>query len=110
MEDIKDAIKGNHILVEYEDKEGNNRKVAFNGKWLFEDEREDTDNRLAGTLYSVALTEKQQLFVMWSKDDVSEYEVYLSFDDMVNDDALPPGLTSFVAEKIGENYIEYLDI
>lgn len=99
------------ITVEYEDINDHLRRVAFNGRWLVQDKREDVDCRDAGTLYSVAYTSKGQLFFLYETPKRgSGYKVFLSFEEMVASGGVPPGIASQVAVAIGEDFVEFLDI
>jgi hypothetical protein len=103
VKEIKEGIE--KIVLEIENEKGT-RKIAFNGKWLIEDYEWDK------SFISVALTEKESYFVFWDsqgncKDD---YEVFDYFDDFTNSDAIPEDLKSLVANEVGEDYVEFLDI
>ncbi|MCL6612976.1 MAG: hypothetical protein K6T66_15705 [Peptococcaceae bacterium] len=102
------------ILLEYFDKNANRDvKKAFNGKWLvFEEHDEATD---AGVLVSVALTQKGQLlyFWVWESSGDGGYDIYEDFEAMKNraeEDNIGHNIISAVADELGEDYVEFLDI
>ena len=91
------------LSVSYTDDEGYNHKVSFVGRWLLQDYRE------GGQTYSVALTEKERLFVLNESPNGDHYFIFDTFNDMCtaqfSDDILVR-----IANLIGEEYEEALDI
>ncbi len=97
------------LKIKYNDENGTSSTIAFDGTWLLKEVREDVQGRDIGTLYSVALTAKgQYLVLMETPEHGSRYAVYSSFQEMIDNDALPPGIACMVNEQMG--YVEYLDI
>ncbi len=103
VKELKDGIE--KIVLEVENENGT-RKIAFNGKWLVE------DFEWYQSLISVALTEKESYFVYWDSQGNSEdaYRVFNYFNDFANSEAIPEELKSLVANEVGEDYVEFLDI
>ena len=100
---VKEDIQ--KIVVTLNTEEGI-RKVAFNGKWLIE------NYSLDFWLISVAITEKNSIFLLYDtgSDSVDKYRIFEYFEDFINEDLPSPELKSLVANKVGEDYIEFLDI
>lgn len=91
-----------------------NKTVAVTGRYLVED---------FGETYSVILTSKGYLFVLEAtRDDILITNTHASFRDMKNGTALvdgrevslpseyPADLLAQVAEEVGEEYVEELDL
>ena len=91
------------LIVSYTDDEGDNQKVSFIGRWLLQDYREGNQT------YSVALTEKERLFVLNESSNGDHHFIFDTFNDMCtaqfSDDLLVK-----IANLIGEEYEEALDI
>ncbi|MTV48392.1 hypothetical protein GJ688_05270 [Heliobacillus mobilis] len=100
--------ENNRIVVRYLCG-GYKRKVIFNGRWLIRDVEGEGD---VNTLYSVALTTKEQLFVLIVNRETNEgdYLVFPTFDEMSDSDQVPPNILELVAGELGEECIEFLDI
>jgi hypothetical protein len=100
------------IIVDLLDNKGNERKVSFMGEWLIQNEREDVDGMIVGIEYSLAITWKGKFFLLSKKSGCNAfavYDVFDSFKELVENIVLP-GILSMVANEIGEEYIEKLDI
>ena len=78
--------------------EGGDRKVAIQAEHLASDQRVGVD---------VYLTEKGNLFVA---EEPERYGVYDDFDALVAEGALSTFLLNLVAQKLGLEYIEELDV
>lgn len=101
------------IILEYADKDLGKRKLAFNGRWLVTDEKGKTQKKSEGFIYSVALTEKEQIFVYYRKQnfmDGSGYSVYPSLEDLKKRNILPPDILNKVSNILNEDDILFLDI
>lgn len=90
----------------------NINNIAFNGRWLVEKERvRGSDNEL---LYSVALTEKEQLFALWedmNQPQKSGYKVYSTLSDLKSGDELPDQIIHMTTAALNtEEDIKFLDI
>ena len=97
------------IVVAYCDENDVKRKVAFVGRWIVENYCE------AHVEYSVALTENERLFVLINKNGCGFHCVYDTFGEMEATDLYhvgpyPAELLAIVAEAIGEDFVEELDI
>ena len=92
------------LTVSYTDDEGYNHKVSFVGRWLLQDYREGSQT------YSVALTEKERLFVLIESSNGGDHHiVFDTFSDMFTDQFSDDFLVR-IANLIGEEYEEALDI
>lgn len=89
---------------------------AFQGTWVIVEFESEDPNVLGGTQYNVALTRNKRLVAcISSRDDdpgrVESFEVFDSFDQFAADtDGYPHDLISAVANEIGEDFVEDLDI
>lgn len=99
-----------YITATYFDrKEGLFHRVAFYGKWLIQD-------HLIGNYYhSIAITEKQQFFVLVKfADGIGNYEVCRDFEDLKEFDykwgEIDEYILTRVANYLGEEHVVYLDI
>ena len=91
------------LTVSYTDGEGYNHKVSFVGRWLLQDYREGSQT------YSVALTEKERLFVLIESHDGENHIIFDTFGEMCTDQ-FSDDLLVRIANLIGEEYEETLDI
>ena len=91
------------LSVSYTDDEGYNHKVSFVGRWLLQDYRE------GGQTYSVALTEKERLFVLIESHDGETHIIFDTFGEMCTDQ-FSDDLLVIIANLVGEEYEEVLDI
>ena len=91
------------LTVSYTDGEGYNHKVSFVGRWLLQDFREGSQT------YSVALTEKERLFVLIESPDGDHHIIFDTFSEMCTDQ-FSDDLLVKIANLIGEEYEEALDI
>ena len=91
------------LSVSYTDDEGYNHKVSFVGRWLLQDYRE------SGQTYSVALTEKERLFVLIESHAGENHIIFDTFGEMCTDQ-FSDDLLVRIANLIGEEYEEVLDI
>ena len=91
------------LSVSYTDDEGYNHKVSFVGRWLLQDYRE------GGQTYSVALTEKERLFVLIESHAGETHIIFDTFDEMCTDQ-FSDDLLVRIANLVGEEYEEVLDI
>ena len=91
------------LIVSYTDDEGYNHKVSFVGRWLLQDYRE------GGQTYSVALTEKERLFVLIESHAGEGHIIFDTFDEMCTDQ-FSDDLLVRIANLVGEEYEEVLDI
>ena len=103
---MKDGFE--RIVLTYDERCGT-RKIAFNGKWLYS--TNDYDSREIWE-QSVAITENERLLVYHYNTDSSlgYYEVYDSFELFAEDENIFEEIKAGVAEEIGEDYVEFLDI
>ena len=96
------------IVVKVQESDCIPRNVAFQGRWLFDDlELED------GVIYSVAITEKQKLFVLQEEARFgSHYDVYDSLEEMVKNESqkYPAELFHWISARLESDYVEELDI
>ena len=107
LREIKKAREGkfSKIVIEYKDNDGTTRKVAFTGRWIVEEYKNN------GTYYSVAISEKFRLFVLIKDNRGAEYQVHDSFETMQDfEGKYPGGLLALVADYLKEDYVEELDI
>lgn len=96
------------IVIEFENQYGRQKK-SFNGKWLIKDYQPGIDP--FGDAYSVAVTAMGQLFVLRETNNHgSDYRVFPTYDDMMDDGTVPLELQYAVSDAIGENDAEFLDI
>ena len=91
------------LTVSYTDDEGYNHKVSFVGRWLLQDYREGSQT------YSVALTEKERLFVLIESHDGETHIIFDTFGEMCTDQ-FSDDLLVIIANLVGEEYEEVLDI
>ena len=91
------------LSVSYTDDEGYTHKVSFVGRWLLQDYREGSQT------YSVALTEKERLFVLIESHDGEAHIIFDTFGEMCTDQ-FSDDLLVKIANLIGEEYEEVLDI
>ena len=91
------------LSVSYTDDEGYNHKVSFVGRWLLQDYREGSQT------YSVALTEKERLFVLIESHAGETHIIFDTFSEMCTDQ-FSDDLLVRIANLIGEEYEEELDI
>ena len=92
------------LTVSYTDDEGYNHKVSFVGRWLLQDHCEGNQT------ISVALTEKERLFVLIESSTGGDHHiVFDTFSDMFTDQFSDDFLVR-IANLIGEEYEEALDI
>ena len=91
------------LTVSYTDGEGYNHKVSFVGRWLLQDYREGSQT------YSVALTEKERLFVLIESHAGETHIIFDTFGEMCTDQ-FSDGLLVRIANLVGEEYEEVLDI
>ena len=91
------------LTVSYTDGEGYNHKVSFVGRWLLQDYREGSQT------YSVALTEKERLFVLIESHDGETHIIFDTFGEMCTDQ-FSDDLLVKIANLVGEEYEEVLDI
>ena len=91
------------LTVSYTDGEGYNHKVSFVGRWLLQDYREGSQT------YSVALTEKERLFVLIESHAGETHIIFDTFGEMCTDQ-FSDDLLVRIANLIGEEYEEVLDI
>ena len=91
------------LTVSYTDDEGYNHKVSFVGRWLLQDYREGSQT------YSVALTEKERLFVLIESHDGEAHIIFDTFDEMCTNQ-FSDDLLVRIANLVGEEYEEVLDI
>ena len=91
------------LSVSYTDDEGYNHKVSFVGRWLLQDYREGDQT------YSVALTEKERLFVLIESHAGEAHIIFDTFDEMCTDQ-FSDDLLVRIANLVGEEYEEVLDI
>lgn len=91
------------LTVSYTDDESYNHKVSFVGRWLLQDYREGSQT------YSVALTEKERLFVLIESHDGENHIIFDTFDEMCTNQ-FSDDLLVRIANLIGEEYEETLDI
>ena len=91
------------LTVSYTDDEGYNHKVSFVGRWLWQDYSEGNQT------YSVALTEKERLFVLIESPDGDHHIIFDTFSEMCTDQ-FSDDLLVKIANLIGEEYEEALDI
>ena len=105
LTEAEKACAGNFskLTVSYTDDEGYNHKVSFVGRWLLQDYREGSQT------YSVALTEKERLFVLIESHDGENHIIFDTFDEMCTNQ-FSDGLLVRIANLIGEEYEETLDI
>lgn len=102
------------IVVNYFDENRKEQKLAFNGRWLLKKVKETAPDLKHQLLYSVALTEKGQLFVLSQDIDLPEkitYRVCSSLEKLKESQALPPEIINLVTDMLthGDD-IEFLDI
>ena len=91
------------IVVSYTDEENFKHKVSFVGRWLWQDYSEGNQT------YSVALTEKERLFVLIESPDGDHHIIFDTFNEMCTDQ-FSDDLLVRIANLIGEEYEEALDI
>ena len=91
------------LTVSYTDDEGYNHKVSFVGRWLLQDHCEGNQT------FSVALTEKERLFVLIESPDGDHHIIFDTFSEMCTDQ-FSDDLLVRIANLIGEEYEEELDI
>ena len=92
------------LTVSYTDDEGYNHKVSFVGRWLLQDHCEGNQT------ISVALTEKERLFVLIESSNGGDHHiVFDTFSDMFTDQFSDDFLVR-IANLIGEEDEEALDI
>ena len=91
------------IVVSYTDEENFKHKVSFVGRWLLQDYREGSQT------YSVALTEKERLFVLIESHDGETHIIFDTFGEMCTDQ-FSDDLLVIIANLVGEEYEEVLDI
>ena len=91
------------ITVSYTDDEGYNHKVSFVGRWLLRDYREGSQT------YSVALTEKERIFVLIESHAGEAHIIFDTFDEMCTNQ-FSDDLLVRIANLVGEEYEEVLDI
>ena len=105
LTEAEKARNGNFskIVVSYADEENYNHKVSFVGRWLLQDYREGSQT------YSVALTEKERLFVLIESHDGETHIIFDTFSEMCTDQ-FSDDLLVRIANLIGEEYEEELDI
>lgn len=105
---IKEGVS--RIVCEVTNEKGT-RKVAFNGRWLVEDFGYQPQFGKKYVL-SVALTEKESYFVFWDSDGEGkdDYKVYNYFEAFTDSEDIPEELIGMVANEVGEDYAEFLDI
>lgn len=110
LERLREAKKAkdgkcSRLVVGYTDDEGIKRKVAFVGRWIVQ------GYYTTGVTYSVALTEKERLFVLIEDNRGARHLTYDTFEEMAGQEGGFLGdLLAQVAAMIGEDYIEELDI
>jgi len=105
------------VEFEIENKDtGRITKKSFKGRWVV-----DTNDRLiasgpmymAGTAYVAAITAKGGIFLgsfsPSNGDHLEDYTVYSSFE-FAEIDGWPPELLSAVADELGKDFVEELDI
>lgn len=99
---VNDAKK---IIIEIDDG-GGVKKKAFHGNWVVRNYEGYKG------LISVAVTKNQSYLVYYdSQSDCDDsYEVFEFFSDFIDSEGVPEELKSIVADKVGEDYVEYLDI
>lgn len=89
-----------------------NKTIAFNGyRYLIGEAVKDSNGK--ERIYSVILTAKYQLFCTWLYPYAEVYEcynIYSSFDEMVESGEVPPEILHEVSLSLGEDYVEFLDI
>ena len=87
------------------------RNVAFKGRFLGEAEEPDTDGY--DYLYKAYLTPKNAIAVHVDDGDdgeVSELRTYDTYAALIGDDGMPNSLLAAVANPLGEDFAEELDI
>ena len=105
LTEAEKARNGNFskIVVSYTDEENYKHKVSFVGRWLWQDYSEGNQT------YSVALTEKERLFVLIESPDGDHHIIFDTFSEMCTDQ-FSDDLLVKIANLIGEEYEEALDI
>ena len=101
------------VKVDLEDNGDELKKVAFKGRWLFEEKSGYDETLPQGTVYSVAITAKDKLFMLYEKfgaQEFHEYKIYDDFNEMKDSGEVPSEILNAVADEIGEDYEEFLDI
>ena len=96
------------IVVKTKEEECLPRTVAFNGRWIVDDQE------IEDTIYSVAITEKQRFFVLVDGKWGTLYYVYDTLDELKNlagtGKEYPAELMHWVALGLETDYVEELDI
>ena len=105
LAEAEKARNGNFskIVVSYTDEENYKHKVSFVGRWLWQNYSEGNQT------YSVALTEKERIFVLIESPDGDHHIIFDTFSEMCTDQ-FSDDLLVRIANLIGEEYEEELDI
>ena len=112
IEDVAASDSCGMIILKSPNSNINN--IAFNGRWLFEKEIDISSDNANKLIYSIAVTEKEQLFALWedmNQPEKSGYKVYPTLSDLKMGSELPAHIIHMVAVSLnGEVDIKFLDI
>lgn len=87
------------------------RKYSFNGVWIVKDIRPHADWDPEGTEYSVALTANKQILVYKeTPKNGADYAIINGFKNLKEYPCIPGEVKHAVAEEIGEDHTEFMDI
>jgi Rrf2 family transcriptional regulator, cysteine metabolism repressor len=100
------------IIIKNNKKELNN--IEFNGKWLIEKERAKIKTHGKEMLFSIAVTEKGNFFVLFENEEDYEkngYKIFSSLNALDTSDLLPHKIVNKIKKSLGKKEsVKFLDI
>jgi Rrf2 family transcriptional regulator, cysteine metabolism repressor len=112
IEDV--AVSGSCGMIILKSSNSNINNIAFNGRWLIEKERDRSRHNGNELQYSVALTEKEQLFALWEdikNPQKSGYKIYSTLSELKSGNELPAHIIHLATTALNvEEDIKFLDI
>ena len=91
--------------LDFKDQEGKHRHIQLNGRWIIKDESNND-----GVLVSVAITEKNQLFVFHQGDPAAYYEIFSSWEELLAKEYYDESILDLIWDEIKDSMLEVLDI